>query len=251
MCFRIGGSKLAKSNGIKRFSELSNSPLRISDARFAWDRSYQIEIDAFEIGPRERDLILGPSGSGKSTLLNLISGITKVDQGKIEVLGEDLARLRGAKIDRFRADKLGIIFQMFNLLPWCSILENVLLPLRFSKARRLRAKSTPDEAGRLLEALGLSREFHRKSTGTLSVGQQQRVAAARALIGQPALVLADEPTSALDTENAQAFLRLLVAELESADSALLMVSHDTSLAPMFDRTVRLDEIARITRSEAA
>lgn len=225
--------------------------LSIRDAAFSWEGGFGIEIAGFDLMARERVLLLGPSGGGKSTFLNLVAGITTPSRGRIDVLGTDITRLRGAKVDRFRVDSFGIIFQMFNLLPWLSAIENVLVPLRFSKLRRGRITDARDEAGRLLGALGIDTALHGQRAGTLSVGQQQRVAAARALIGGPGIILADEPTSALDRTNARAFLDLLGAELEAAQSALLMVSHDETLADSFDRVVRLDDIARVTGSAAA
>ena len=156
-------------------------------------------------------------------------------------------RLRGGASDRFRAEEFGIIFQMFNLLPYGSIIDNVLLPLRFARARRMRAAAhgpPADEARRLLGRLGLAASLYRRAAPTLSVGQQQRVAVARALIGQPTFVIADEPTSALDHDHRDAFLDLLFEEVRRADATLIMVSHDQSLAQRFDRTVALADVAR-------
>ncbi len=237
----------------RRFSRLSDTDpaLSIRDAAFSWAGGFGIEIANFDLKPRERVLLLGPSGGGKSTFLNLVAGITTPSRGRIDVLGTDITGLRGSRIDRFRVDSFGIVFQMFNLLPWLSAIDNVLVPLRFSRLRRKRAGDARGEAARLLGALGIDTTLFDQRASTLSVGQQQRVAAARALIGGPGIILADEPTSALDRTNARAFLDLLTAELEKADSALLMVSHDETLADRFDRTVRLDDIARVTGKVAA
>lgn len=247
------GRVRAKSIGKRRFSRLSDPEyaLSIRDAAFSWEGGFGIEIAGFDLQARERVLLLGPSGGGKSTFLNLVAGITTPSRGQINVLGTDIARLRGARIDRYRVDSFGIIFQMFNLLPWLSAIDNVLVPLRFSSLRRKRVTDARGEAARLLGALGIDGSLFDQRAGTLSVGQQQRVAAARALIGGPGIILADEPTSALDSANARAFLDLLMAELETAQAALLMVSHDEALADAFDRVVRLDEIARVTGSVAA
>ncbi len=239
--------------GIRRFSGLSDPApsLSIRDAAFSWEGGFGIEIADFDLKARERVLLLGPSGGGKSTFLNLVAGITTPSRGRIDVLGTDIARLRGARVDRFRVDSFGIIFQMFNLMPWLSALDNVLVPLRFSRLRRRRAGDARAEASRLLGALGIDAALFNQRAGTLSVGQQQRVAAARALIGGPGIILADEPTSALDRANARAFLDLLLAEQETAQAALLMVSHDETLADAFDRVVRLDDIARVSGGVAA
>lgn len=245
------------SNGTTRYSRLndpkpaSGPALSLRDVAFAWEGGFGIEIAAFDLKARERVLLLGPSGGGKSTFLNLVAGITRPSRGKIEVLGTDIAPLRGARVDRFRVDSFGIVFQMFNLLPWASAMDNVLVPLRFSRLRRGRVTDARGEAARLLAALGIEAGLFSQKAGTLSVGQQQRVAAARALIGGPGIVLADEPTSALDAANARGFLDLLGVELERAGAALLMVSHDETLAGAFDRVVRLEEIARPFESAAA
>ena len=156
--------------------------------------------------------------------------------------------MRGAALDRFRAEHFGIIFQMFNLLPYGSIVDNVLLPLNFARERRSRASRDGEpaqEARRLLERLGLDPALHRRSAPTLSVGQQQRVAVARALIGGPAIVIADEPTSALDRDHQQDFLDLLFEEADRAGATLVMVSHDATMAPRFERTVELGSLARL------
>ena len=223
--------------------------LSLSDVGFSWGGAsgFSLAIDEFAVARRERLLLMGPSGSGKSTFLSLISGIVLPQTGEIDIAGTVLSDLGGAARDRFRAETFGIIFQMFNLLPYGSILDNVLLPLRFARVRRLRAaeQGTPAaEAERLLERLGLERALHRRPAPSLSVGQQQRVAVARALIGTPAIVIADEPTSALDHDHQEAFLDLLFEEVDRAEATLIMVSHAPALAPRFDRTAALADIAR-------
>lgn len=224
--------------------------LEMRDVSFAWPGrgAFGIEVASFTLARREKLLLIGPSGSGKSTLLALIAGIAAPDRGSIGVLGTDLAAIGAPARDRFRAEHIGVIFQMFNLLPYGSVIDNVLLPLSFAPARRARV-GTPDaakvEATRLLTRLGLDeRHIASRTAANLSVGQQQRVAAARALIGRPDLVIADEPTSALDRNRQTAFLDLLFGELDAAGAALMMVSHDETLSSRFDRVVRLDEIAR-------
>ncbi len=204
-----------------------------------------LDVDHFSVATGERVFLAGPSGSGKSTLLGLVAGVLAPDAGHVEVLGTDLAGLRGADRDAFRGARIGVIFQMFNLLPYLSVLDNVLLPTRFSPARRARLPDPRAEAARLLTALGLGGEdLLGRGVGALSIGQQQRVAAARALLGRPALVIADEPTSSLDWDARAQFLELLLAECTSAGSTLLFVSHDRTLAPRFDRSVELGELNR-------
>src|SRR5271157_3701939 len=174
--------------------------VRMSGVRFTWPgrNAFSLAMDDFSLKKGERLLLIGPSGSGKSTFLSLLAGIITPQEGAIDVLGTDIARLRGAARDRFRAEHYGIIFQMFNLLPYGSVIDNVLLPLSFSKARRKRAETEggPEVAAiRLLESLWIEKDLiDSASASSLSVGQQQRVAAARALIGRPEIVVADEPT---------------------------------------------------------
>ncbi len=227
--------------------------VRMKDVSFTWRgrNGFTLAIDDFALVKGERLLLIGPSGSGKSTFLSLLAGITVPQRGVIEVLGTDIARLRGTARDRFRAEHYGIIFQMFNLLPYGSVIDNVLLPLSFSETRRARAEAeggVTAAAARLLESLGIeSALIENTSAASLSVGQQQRVAAARALIGSPELIIADEPTSSLDRNRQQAFLDLLFEDVAAANATLIMVSHDESLGRRFSRVADLTEIARTSR----
>jgi putative ABC transport system ATP-binding protein len=221
----------------------------MSGVRFAWPGrdSFSLSVGRFALPARERVLLIGPSGSGKSTFLSLLCGILAPQSGRIDILGTDITGLGASQRDGFRAEHFGIIFQLFNLLPYGTVIDNVLLPLSFAPQRRRRAtqKGTASaEAERLLTRLGLEPHLMRgPSAANLSVGQQQRVAAARALIGAPELIVADEPTSALDRDRQAAFLDLLFGEAAAAGATLIMVSHDESLAGRFDRVLRLDEIA--------
>ncbi len=228
--------------------------LRITDLVFRWPRQAQncLEIARLELGAGERVFLHGPSGSGKSTLLGLLGGVAVPQAGAIELLGTDITQLGGRARDRFRADHIGFLFQQFNLLPWLSALDNVLLPCTFSSRRRERAGATPlADAERMLRHLDLDPASWRKPAGELSVGQQQRVAAARALIGRPEILIADEPTSALDAERQQIFIDLLLQESAAVGATLVFVSHDRRLAGHFDRIVALDEINRVGREVAA
>lgn len=209
--------------------------VELRDVRFAWEKDIVLDIDHFEVLRRETLFVGGPSGSGKSSLLSLLSGVTVPTAGSVSLLGQDLTTMTAAQRDVFRADHIGYIFQMFNLIPFLSVLENVTLPLRFSKKRNARVNHAKEEARRLLLHLGME-VFTERRVIDLSVGQQQRVAAARALIGGPEIVLADEPTSALDEENSRAFVDLLFEECENSDSTLIFVSHDAGLAKRFDRS---------------
>ena len=231
---------------------MSDALIELTDLGFAWPGQAELlDIPSFTLRRGESLFLKGPSGSGKTTLLGLLGGVQKPGRGSLKLLGRELAQMSSGARDRFRVDHTGYIFQQFNLLPFLSVRENVELPCRFSKSRARRAAerhgSVDGAAARLLEHLGLKAELLERRADALSIGQQQRVAAARALIGQPELVIADEPTSALDQDAREAFLRLLFAECRTAGASLLFVSHDQSLAPLFDRSVSLAELNRAAR----
>ena len=229
----------------------NNGPaIDIKELSFSWDgRDPLLEIDRLQIKRGERIFIEGPSGSGKSTLLSLIAGVVLPQKGTITVNGRHIDELNGADRDRFRADHIGFIYQMFNLIPYLSVVENVTLPCRFSQRRKNRASSRSfrfeAEAMRLLKRLGMDDPAVVKKRATeLSVGQQQRVAAARALIGSPEIIIADEPTSSLDSGHREAFIKLLFKESGQEETTIVFVSHDTTLEKLFDRTIRLADINR-------
>jgi len=224
---------------------MTDLAIELTDVHFAWPRGEAVlAIPKFDVARGESVFLKGASGSGKSTLLGLIGGVLQQARGSIRVLGTSMRDLRGSHRDAFRAAHIGFIFQMFNLLPFLSVLDNVTLTARFSRARAARAgEDIRAEARRLLAALGLSDpQLLRRSVTALSIGQQQRVAAARALLGRPDLLIADEPTSALDADTRLGFLELVKRECASTGTTLLFVSHDTALAGSFDRTVNMSEI---------
>lgn len=223
--------------------------IEIEDLRFSWSPKLEpiLDIDHLEIYRGERVFIEGPSGSGKSTLLNLLAGVLVPQHGEILVLDRAMTTLGSAERDSLRADHIGFIFQLFNLIPYLSIIENVTLPCRFSRPRLEKAIAhggkLTNEAHRLLTALNLAEpELLRRPVTELSVGQQQRVAAARALIGSPEIVIADEPTSSLDAPHREAFIELLFQECGHTGTTLVFVSHDGSLARSFDRPLALPAI---------
>lgn len=219
--------------------------IALENVRYAWPGQPPVlAIPALEIAAGERVFLRGPSGSGKSTLLGLVGGVLVPASGAVRLFGERLDTLSAAARDHFRADHLGFIFQWFNLVPYLSVLDNVLLPTLFSRLRLERAGPDPArEARRLLAALGLGgADLLQRPVTALSIGQQQRVAAARALLGRPRLVIADEPTSALDHDARSVFLALLLQEASAAGATLLFVSHDTALAPLFNRTLALADL---------
>jgi putative ABC transport system ATP-binding protein len=217
--------------------------IALEDVQFGYGMQLVLDIPRLWVEQGSSVLLRGISGGGKSTLLGLLAGVLLPGKGRVEVAGQVLQDMGGAARDRFRADQLGVIFQQFNLLPFLSVRDNIALGLRFSRLRSARISGPLDaEIARLLQALQLDPALMQRRAGTLSVGQQQRVAAARALIGRPALLLADEPTSALDREAATAFLQLMSAQCQAAGTTVLVVSHDDSLQPLFDRTISLSEI---------
>ena len=226
--------------------------LALENVRFRWPgrTPFTLEVPDFSVRAGETVLLLGESGSGKSTLLSLICGTILADSGLVSVKGVDLSKLSGGARDRFRAEHIGVIFQQFNLLPFGSVLDNIHLPLRFAPERRGRTGNARDAARDLCAALGLPAEVIPAKASTLSVGQQQRVAVARALIGRPPIIIADEPTSALDEGTQSTFLDLLFGQAKAHGTTLLMVSHDPRLAERFDRVVRMEDIAQIERQAA-
>jgi putative ABC transport system ATP-binding protein len=215
--------------------------IRARGLRFAWPGHAELlAIDELDVPAGGSLFLHGPSGCGKSTLLGLLGGVLAPAAGELEVLGEPFHRLGGAARDRIRGERMGYVFQQFNLLPYLSVLDNVLLPCRFSARRRQRCpEGAVASAQRLLARMDLPAALWGRRADALSVGQQQRVAAARALIGQPELVIADEPTSALDESLRDRFMALLMAECRDGGSTLVFVSHDQRLATMFDRRLAL------------
>nr|WP_086937614.1 ATP-binding cassette domain-containing protein [Thaumasiovibrio occultus] len=219
--------------------------ITIDNLHFRWQDQPRdlLHIPHFSLAKGEKAFLKGPSGSGKSSLLSLLTGISEPQSGEITLLGTQVTGMKPAQRDHFRADNLGYIFQMFNLLPYLSVVDNVLLPCRFSRQRRQSIQGDiADEAKRLLDALHLPTSCLTRPVTQLSIGQQQRVAAARALIGKPPLLIADEPTSALDHDNREAFIELLMHECDNAETSLLFVSHDHTLERLFDRSVDLTQL---------
>ena len=228
---------------------LLNAAIELDQVVYRWSGQTQacLDIPALTIAAGERVFLHGPSGSGKSTLLGLLGGVNVAQSGRVSVLGRELRAIGARERDRLRAAHIGFLFQQFNLLPWLSAIDNVLLPATFSVERKARATSERplrDEAARLLTQLDLVPSLWEKSAAELSVGQQQRVAAARALIGRPQIVIADEPTSALDAARQLAFVDLLLRECAAAQATLIFVSHDDRLAVHFDRQLSLVDINR-------
>ena len=226
--------------------------LSLRDARFRWRSAWPdvLDIETLDVHAGQTLFVRGPSGSGKSTLLSLMAGVLVAQHGTVSLLGRDWRTLSPAARDHWRADHIGYIFQQFNLLPYLSVLDNVLLACRFSARRAARAGADATQrrqaAQQLLGAFGLGPALWPRAASALSVGQQQRVAAARALIGRPELVIADEPTSALDETLRDAFVDLLLRAGAEARSAIVFVSHDPRLAARFGQQIDLRTLNRAT-----
>jgi len=229
---------------LKERSDLNAETIRLDSVRFYWSKNkdFKIFIPELKISEGEKVLLLGESGSGKTTLLSLISGFLSPISGDIYLNEKNINNLSARSRDQYRSDNIGIIFQQFNLLPYANVIDNIILPLYFSKVRASKIINQKETAINLCKSLRLPNTVTRMQANNLSVGQQQRVAVARALIGNPSLVIADEPTSSLDSDAQNIFLDLMFSQIEKNNSSLLMVSHDTSLSSYFDRVIDINEI---------
>lgn len=219
--------------------------IEVCDLKFAYPKTAEqvLNVPSFRLSQAERLFLYGPSGCGKTTFLEILAGVLTPSSGLVQILGQDLKELRAFHRDAFRADHIGYIFQSFNLIPYLSVFENITLPLYLSEKKR---KTVPhsrqqQEVSQLCQRLGIS-ELLDRSVADLSIGQQQRVAAARALLGKPQLILADEPTSSLDYDHRERFIELLFEICRESSISVLFVSHDRSLQKMFDRVVSFEEI---------
>ncbi len=203
-----------------------------------------LDVQHFQLAQGEQVVLLGQSGCGKTTLLNVIAGISTADSGTIEVAGYDVSRLSEPARDRFRAQFVGIVFQTFNLLTGFTALENVMLGMAFS------GRSDKAQARKLLEEFGLGDRLQHRP-GQLSVGEQQRVAVARALANRPRLLLADEPTASVDLANQENILKQIRNGCRDQDVSLLLVTHSPEVAGQFDRVENLNEFNLAGRRPAA
>jgi putative ABC transport system ATP-binding protein len=230
--------------------------IELSEVHFSWPGDEPLlAIASLQVSRGERIFMHGPSGSGKSTLLGLLGGVLEPQHGSVHIDGFQLSAVKRPLRDRFRAERIGFIFQMFNLIPYLSVLDNISLPARFSEQRRRRAIETSGsvlaETHRLLAAVGLDPTVYAGREATqLSQGQQQRVAAARALFGRPQVIIADEPTSSLDADARERFISLLLSECRASEATLIFVSHDASLRSQFDRQIALADINGAARPES-
>ncbi len=223
---------------------MDDSIVKIESLRFQWSKNnnFKIFVPKLEVGRGKKVLFLGESGSGKTTLLSLICGFLEPLSGSISINDKIISDLTSTNKDAYRSDNIGIIFQQFNLLPYANVIDNIILPLYFSKQRSKKVENKINAAMNLCDQLRLPESILNQKASNLSVGQQQRVAVARALIGSPSIIVADEPTSSLDTEAQELFLDLMFDQIFKNSSTLLMVSHDKSLTNYFDQVIDINEI---------
>ncbi len=229
---------------------MENSVIRIENAEFSYPKGPAIlKIGHLDVKKGEKVFVFGPSGSGKSTLLSLLTGINTPSKGRVEVFGNDLSSISGRRRDQLRGSHCGYIFQMFNLIPYLSAYDNIVLSCKLNKTRMSRIKGDLKvSVQELAKSLGVEKFLH-KNVSELSIGQQQRVAAARAFLGAPPLIIADEPTSALDTDSREDFIKTLFSIAEQNETTIIFVSHDRGLQQYFDRSISLLEINQIGKSE--
>lgn len=219
----------------------------IRNLKFSYNRENHIlNIENLEIIEAEKLFLYGPSGCGKTTLLSILAGILPAHEGSVKIFNQEFVNLKSSIKDCLRGIHMGYIFQMFNLIPYLSVIENILLPCKINPLRKknLTLKELTNNCLELAYNLKIEHILHKKATD-ISIGQQQRVAAARALIGYPKLIIADEPTSSLDTESREQFLQHLFSQCNAQKTTLIFVSHDKNLQYLFSRHISLPEINRV------
>lgn len=223
----------------------TEAAIEISELNYQWPGSDStlLNIPELRVKKGERIFIQGQSGSGKSTLLSLLTGILEFSKGSISILNTKLESLSPSQKDLFRAEHIGYIFQQFNLIPFLNSVDNVLLALNFSQSKAKKVSDKKQKAYDLLLQMGIIKADHYKAVNQLSVGQQQRVAAARAFIGGPEIIIADEPTSSLDTDSQSSFIELLKKQCHENQSTLIFVSHNQQLIPHFDRCLEMSSFS--------
>jgi len=208
-------------------------------------KGFAIHIQTLAVDRGERIALVGPSGSGKTTLLSLVAGILRPESGTVRIDGQELSRLGDSATRQFRIERVGQVFQSFELLDYLSIIENVMLPWylgRGSQKAGLHKVDTRRRANELLKEVGLASRANDRP-GQLSQGEQQRVAVCRAMLNRPPLLLADEPTGNLDQDNKKMVVDLLLQQAQQQDSTLLMVTHDQSLLGHFDTVLDIRTVS--------
>ncbi len=212
--------------------------IEVKNAVYSYGGNHNVVLPELQLGSGEHIFIAGASGSGKTTLLGALAGTHIVKDGIVLVHGREYKTMRPSQRDRFRADHIGYVFQQFNLINYLTVYENIALAAKLSRERMQRLKNPlKQEIEWLSQKLQIA-ELLGKKAGQVSVGQSQRIAIARALLGEPEIVLADEPTSALDADNRHRFIDLLFESLGKA-TTLIFVSHDRTLEKHFERTIEL------------
>jgi putative ABC transport system ATP-binding protein len=224
-----------------------NNIITIKNLKFSYKKDCNIlDIESLDISKGDRLFLYGPSGCGKTTLLSILAGVLTAHKGSVKVLNHEFINLKPSTRDRIRGTEMGYIFQMFNLIPYLNVKENILLPCKISPLRRknLSMEELKEKCIEVANNLKIGNILNKKVT-EISIGQQQRVAAARALIGFPKLIIADEPTSSLDSENREQFLQNLFTQCETQKTTLIFVSHDKDLKKFFSHHISLPEINRV------
>lgn len=250
ICFRYSSKP---SPSIQRQTSKPSLQASPSVQSSAYSQDLVLDIKDFQMQNHEKVFLYGPSGCGKTTLLEILAGVLVPQQGQVIICDNDLMKMSSMQRDAFRANHIGYIFQSFNLIPYLNVEENITLPVYLSQQRqkKLGAEFSHDllkeKVVELCTQLGIQ-DFIHKSVSELSVGQQQRVAAARALLGHPELILADEPTSALDFDHRERFIQLLFDVCQKAKTSVLFVSHDRTLQSLFDRSVSLLDINKVAKN---
>lgn len=227
-----------------------NRVIEIEQLRFEYAESgFELRIDRLDVGSSEQVAIVGPSGCGKTTLLHLIAGILSIPDGRIRVNGQDLTKLGDAARRHFRISNIGLVFQEFELIEYLNVTENILLPYRINQSLNLDG-STRERLKTLAASVGITDRLNR-NVSKLSQGERQRTAICRALLPNPALILADEPTGNLDPVNKQRIVNLLASQARESNASLVMVTHDHSLLGDFERVIDMSELHSHTAGEEA
>lgn len=210
--------------------------INLSNVHFSYPESPKspvLNIQSWSLTKGEHAFIYGPSGCGKSTLLSILNGLLCSNEGNVTVLGQRLDKMSRRQRDAFRAKHIGYVFQQFNLIPYLNAIDNIRLAHYFAKS--VSTSSLNKDITALLTRLNMPEQDWKKPVRSLSIGQQQRIAIARALINKPTLFIADEPTSSLDKDNTDSFMALLMSVVKNSGITLLFVSHDISLSRYFNR----------------
>jgi len=224
--------------------------IELCDVRFCYanrPNSPILNIPSWSLATGDHAFLCGPSGGGKSTLLSLISGLLQTNEGSITVFDQHLEKMTNRQRDKFRANNIGYVFQQFNLIPYLSAIDNIKLANQFSQTTSNTQLEGDIKA--LLSTLNMPEKEWQTPSKNLSIGQQQRIAIARALINKPRLLIADEPTSSLDQANRDAFMKLLMSIVTDNDITLLFVSHDMSLSSYFQRVESLNDINLVMEND--